>query len=73
MHDHTNVRSLRINRLLYQSLPHKTTTLFEVQGGHHGFDSFPNPRAFAMLDCMKEWLTAFIEHRRVRHAGMAHA
>ena len=56
------------HRLLYEKLDQTTATLFEVPSGHHAFDTFPSPRAFAMIDLIREWLPHTLVHHQQKEA-----
>ena len=55
------------SKLLVDHLPKDRTTWFPLKGAHHAFDWFPNPRSFASLDCISEWLHAFEKWHAAAH------
>lgn len=46
-------------RLGLKHLPEDILTYYEIEGAHHCFDLFPNPRCFLLVDLVDEWLHQF--------------
>eukprot|EP00051_Salpingoeca_urceolata_P033758 m.22159 g.22159 ORF g.22159 m.22159 type:complete len:459 (-) comp6701_c0_seq1:136-1512(-) len=53
------------SELLHQALQeHHDSTLVQVPGGHHGFDTAPGPRGYACVDLTVQWLDQLLSQRK---------